>query len=493
MTEAEMNSTLATAVTPQMSERELKSAILAGLRQLGSHVQGEETITYEGTRVVLPASFKNNLSAAIRHLDEVRRSEEEKIEFGRTFKYRMWDGAVAFSRAMSELFGVQGIGMVTRSMFGTIPPQIQSVETGLDEHTEAPWGRVGFSAMNAVFEIGYDRDPELGVVSRITCNAPRKFRLEIEGFFDVIGDHLRNNSIYRGKAITAAATPGFFNAYSVRPENVIYTPSVMKQLSANVFAPIRRSQRMREMNMPLNRKVLLHGKYGTGKSLAGVLTAQVAIDNGWTFIIVRSSDNPLEALQTAKMYAPAIVFIEDFDLLTADQDREGIDKVLDTLDSVSTKGSEVMGLFTTNFIGEIDQAALRPGRLDHFIEFGALEEEGYVNLIKSIIPATQMAADISYKSVASALDGLYPAFASEVGRKAILYSLDRDSEASDIITTEDILNAVAGVREQLKVMEDASEAERTKPGLDTVFAEAVAEVLERTECYGDRLKVNPVG
>jgi len=491
VSDTEVKALPATPAARQMAEAELKKRILENLAALGGQVSGEDTIVYEGTGFRFPASFEGDLAGVMRHLDEVRRSEEKKIVFKRMFPYRMMDGAVAFSRAMSELFGAQGIGMVTRTMFGDIPPEIQSVETGIGEHTEAPWGKVGFTALDAVFTVKYTSHPELGYVSEITCEAPRKHRRKIEGFFDVVEAHLRNNSIYRGKAITAASTPGFFNAFSVRPESVVYTPAVMRQLSANVWTHIRYAQQLRDMNRSLKRTVLLKGPYGTGKSLAGVLTAQIALEHGWTFIIVRSEDDPLQALQTAKMYAPAVVFIEDFELLTEGKSREEVDRILDLMDSVSTKGQEVIGLLTTNFLEKIDKAALRPGRIDHIISIEGLEGDGYTTLVKSIIPAAQLAADVNYQAVAEAFKGFYPAFASEAAGKAILYSLDRTGGRLDTITTEDLLAAAAGVREQLEVQQAAHEASHRQPGIDELLVERMENVLRRTMYEGDYMVVQP--
>ena len=66
---------------------------------------------------------------------------------------------------------------------------------------------------------------------------------------------------------------------------------------------------------------------------------------------------------------------------------------------------------------EIDQATLRPGRIDHTIHVGELEADGYLRLVRSIIPAAKLAADVNYESVATAFAGLYPAFAAEAVRR----------------------------------------------------------------------------
>jgi transitional endoplasmic reticulum ATPase len=457
---------LTSEVTPQMSDKASRQAVQASLRKMAE-----------------------DSPKLLDYLREAISADEKFTSFYRIFKYRMLDGAVAFNRVMDDMFGTQGEGVTRQTMFGDEPPEIQVVETGIGEHAEAPLGLVKFPGYEATFDIGYTRDPELGAVSKISCYAPKRRQAEIEKFFDAVQAQLDNSSIYRGKAITAASIPGFFNADAVNAEQVVYAADVQRQLSANVWTPIRHAQRLRDMGRPVNRKVLLTGKYGTGKTLSLVLTAQVAVANGFTFITVRSDDDPLEALQTARMYAPAVVAIEDFDLLTADKDREEIDQVLDALDSVTTKEQEVIILFTTNFPEEVDMGALRPGRIDHIINFGELDSEGYLQLIRATIPAAQLAADLNYESVAEAFSGLYPAFATEAVNKAILYSLDRTNGKADVITTDDIVSAVAGVREQLAFMEKADQAVRRHPSIDDLLTEKVEEVMERVEYMGVKLTV----
>lgn len=457
------------AIAPGTSDKEAREAIQANLQRLG-----EEN------------------PEMLRHLRDAVAADEQLISFYRIFKYRMFDGAIAFNRTMRAYFGTEGIGVVTKTPFGDEDPEIVIVETGLNEHAEAPVGKVGLPAFEAVFEIGYGRDPELGLVSQISCRCPKRRQAEVEKFFDAVQAQLEANSIYRGKAITAASVPTFFDITSVRPEQVVYTDAVRRQLSANVWATIRHSQRLRDMGIALKRAVLLNGKYGTGKTLALVLTAQIAVQHGWTFIIVRSDDDPLDALQTAKMYAPAVVAIEDFDLMTADKDRQEIDQVLDALDSASTKGQEVMGLFTTNFVEAVDMAALRPGRIDHIITFEKLSDDEYAHLVNAIIPAARLAADVNYESIAAAFSGLYPAFAAEAAHKAILYNLDSNEWNGDkpgLITTEDIIAAAAAAHSQQTIMDAAQEAERRHPGMDDLMRGNVANVIERTEYMGVAMQV----
>jgi ATP-dependent 26S proteasome regulatory subunit len=175
-----------------------------------------------------------------------------------------------------------------------------------------------------------------------------------------------------------------------------------------------------------------------------------------------------------------VVIIEDLDILAAGKTREEIAQLLDLMDSVGNKNQEVMVIFTTNFLGDIDRGALRPGRIDSVIRIAHLDEGGYTRLVKSVIPAARLAAEINYAQVAEAFKDFLPAFASETARKALLYSMSRTGTGEELVTTDDLLAAAALMRDQKELMDRAHEATRNAPTLDETLVATVARVLRST-------------
>jgi len=309
----------------------------------------------------------------------------------------------------------------------------------------------------------------------------RKYRRHIEGFLDVIQDELNQNSIYRGRAISAEADPTFLDPYRVDKAKVVYSQEALTQLNANVWAVLDHADRLRDLGMPLKRAVLLEGQYGTGKTLTGSLTAQHAVEAGWTFILVRSSDDPYAALTTAALYAPAVVWVEDLDVLSQNKDRGELAKLLDALDGVQAKGLEVMAGFTTNFPDAIDKAVLRPGRIDALIHIGALDAAGFEQLVRSQIPVDLLAKDLDFKAITKAFEGYVPAFAVEAAGRAIRYSVARNNGAPDVITTADLVGAADGLRPQFDLQENASEAMHARPTMEKMIASTVHRTLREFE------------
>jgi transitional endoplasmic reticulum ATPase len=456
-----------------------RKAILAALDQLGGLTVQEDTLTFEGDRFILPASLRGDIQGAENYLRQYRESQEETYEYSRTYPYRPADGAAAFDRAMKRLFGSTGVGQATYSFFGKQPPQFRTIDVGVGRTLQVPWGNVTFSPLDAVFTTGAMKDPERGLLFVLSVEAPRKHRQRIEGFFDAVARELAEASIYRGKAINGAEEPAFLDVTAVDPSTVVYSADVMTQLNANLWALLDHTAVMRDLKIPLKRAVLVEGPYGTGKTLAGALTAQRAVQNGWTFVLCRPGvDDLMTTLRTAQLYSPAVVWFEDIDIVGSGGTTTFIARLLDALDGVTAKGAEVVAGFTTNHVDRLQKGLLRPGRIDTVIHIGELDTAGIERLIKVTVPE-RLLGKVDYTKVATAFTGYVPAFAKEAIDRAMRYSIARNGGVPDQVTTDDLVNAAKGLREQHRLMEAAAEG-ANRPTLDGVFRDVVEGVVART-------------
>lgn len=431
--------------------------IMATLDELGKLTTGDDSLIFEGTKFVLPESMQGNIPVAIKYLQDWDKSMNQTFEFDRRFNYRPWDGAYAFNNAMLKMFGTAGIGQSIETMFGEIKPSYVSINVSPTEQVQVPWGHIRFSPLDATFMLQASSHEEYGLIFSISVEAPKKHRARIEAFFQLVERELKQNSIYRGKAFTGGTEPQFIDTSRVDPSKVIYSEDVMVQLDTNMWSLIRYTDRMRENNIPLKRAVLVHGPYGTGKTLAGMLTAREAVANGWTFILARPGKDDLNTvLQTAQLYSPAVVWYEDIDVLAQGHSDTQISKLLDSLDGITNKGTEVLAGFTTNHVDKIQKGVLRPGRLDAVIEVGGLDREGYEKLVKVTVEPSLL-GEIDYDKVAVAFEDFLPAFAKEAIDRAVRYSIARNQGETSVITTEDLCHAADGLRPQLQLMQQAEE------------------------------------
>lgn len=489
---------------PVTEQDKLKAQALAALDALGAASVKDDSIRFENDSIVLPKQFDGNLPAAANFIMDIFHSEEEEFEFGRTFKFRPWDGAAAFQRALYSVFGTTGLGKAVQTMFGKKPPALVSISVSPNETLQVPWGRVAMPPLNAVFDLGNDYDEEYGLLFRLNVTAPKKERRRLEGFFDVVQHELDTNSIYKGKAFNGAEQPEFLDLSGIDESKVVYSQDVLTQLNSNVWALIEHTATMQELGVPLKRAVLLEGPYGTGKTLAGALTAQRAQKNGWTFILARpGKDDLFDVLNTAKLYAPAVVQFEDIDTKAEGGSTVEISRLLDVLDGISNKTSGVVALFTTNHVEKLQKGVMRPGRIDSIIHIGKLDAEGVEKLIKSVVKPGIL-GEIEYDVVYAEVEEFLPAFVKEAVDRAVRYAVSRNNGSTVFrIETEDIVNAASGLKRQLELMNEANEGSTTKDTIDSILKGAIekgAETAVRkanqgaiiTDAYGDfdgRLKL----
>lgn len=465
----------------QSIEQANRAAILAALDSLGGLSVKEDTLAYEGTRFVLPESMRGNIDRALAFLREYQEQQEEEYEYSRVYPFRPYDGAAAFDRTMTRLFGSTGIGQATWSFFaGKQPPQLKTINTGPGQTTQVPWGEIRFGALDATFTTGGTRDEHGGLLFELSVTAPRKHRRRIEGFFDAVGEELARNSIYRGKAITGSTDePAFLDVSSIDPEQVVYSADVMTQLGANLWALLDHTATMRKLGIPLKRAVLVEGPYGTGKTLAGALTAQRAVANGWTYVLCRPGvDDLMNTLRTAQLYAPAVVWFEDIDTVGSGGNAMYVSRLLDALDGVTAKGAEVVAGFTTNHVDKLQKGLLRPGRIDTVIHIGELDAAGIERLVRVVVPA-ELLGEVDFAKVATAFTGYVPAFAREAIDRAMRYSIARNGGYPDQVTTADLVNAAQGLRAQHNLMEAATDRAPAVT-IDTLLTGRVEEVMGRT-------------
>lgn len=439
--------------------------LLDTLAELGGNLAQEDALIFKGNLMVLPETMEGDIPAAIKYLENYEEQQNTETRYHKVFRYRPFDGAHALQSALKKVFGSTGIGQAQWDFFtGKTPPEFISVETDVNKHEQVPWGKIRFAPLEATMIIGEFGDKDLGPLFHLVVDAPRRFRGHVEGLFKAVENELKTNSIYKGKAIDGNTVPGFLNPFLVDRRKVIYSEDVTSQLSANIWSLLRYTDTMRAQHMDLKRTVLIEGKYGTGKSLAAQLTAQEAVANKWTFVFNRPGVDNLETtMKTAHLYAPAVVFFEDIDVLAQSGDPEAVTRLLDMFDSITNKGTEIICVLTTNHIERIHKAMLRPGRLDSVINIGALDATGFERLIKAVIPTNLLSDDIDYGHVVQAYDGFVPAFAKEAADRAMRYAIDRTGGTPDVLTTSDLVLAAEGLRPQLDLMEQAKEGLHPEP------------------------------
>lgn len=438
----------------QTREEQIRSV----LADLGGQILNDDGIIHEGNRIVIPTSMskKDAAKAILRNVE----AEEEEVHFVKKFNYRPWDGARAFARVVKKHLGLMTqVGVETP--WGKIPPDMITIKTGVRKTEQVPWGHIQLPIFPDSKVITDSKlDAELGPVFVLHFYGPKKYKGHAQGLFKLVEEELQSNSLYRGKAFDGAVEPNFIDLSRVDPDKVVYSEEVLTQLGANVWSLLEHSAAQRREGLSLKRAVLLKGPYGTGKTLAGTRTAQIAVAHDWTFIYARPGRDDLDTvLQTARMYQPAVVFFEDLDDIADPSQEDSFTKLLDTFDGITVKGVEIIAILTTNHPKRIHKGMFRPGRLDAVIDIGALDANGVGRMIHALVPADQLGA-LDAAAVYAEMHDFMPAFVVEAITRARRYSLATNNGKVGKLTTDDFVHAARGLRPQLDMMNGGSEHQK---------------------------------
>ena len=470
-----MADTIANAETVGVDATQLLGNILAQgvARAAADVITGDEVEFHDSPKIILPRG--TTYSRAQEILQRIKEEQETPTEFSRQFPYRPDDGAYAVSQVIKEMFGLS-LGKARNTFFGVIPAETRTITIGPKQKMQVPWGLIEVPTLEGLqIYLREEMHKKWGAVFAIHAAGPKKYQKEMDRLFDGVASYLETNSIYKGRAIFGGNHPEFLDLDNFNPEQVIFSDEVTNTLEGTLWGPIRYADAMSSQGIPLKRSILLHGPYGTGKTSTGMITALEATKAGWTYIAARAGrDKPEDVLMTARLYEPAVVFIEDIDTNTSSGEDEEVTRFLDAFDGIASKGGKIMAVMTTNHVDRVHKGMLRPGRLDAVIEVAELDRNGVERLVKAIVDSKKLDPDVDYDKVYAAMAGFLPAFIREAVNRSIQFSITRlGGSVEYIISTDDLVNAALSLHSQLGLLNEASEG-RTTPTLDAAFSEMVA-------------------
>ncbi|MFY4731324.1 AAA family ATPase [Nitrospira sp. BLG_2] len=440
-------------------------------------------IVRSGKQIVLPVGMAYD--EGIEWLRRKREEDERDIGINYEFNYSPMDGAVAFHRALADIHGWAEL-VPTPGFFGPNPPVMKAVAVSLTEKTLVPWGRVMIPGVEGFLQTGIKSDPTPRFV--INGRVKQKNKDQVAAIAEKTEELLRTRSIYRGQAVKISFAweregrdfdpsehcPQFMPLDGVAEDDLIFGSEVTNALKIGLFAPIEYSTACRKYKVPLKRGVLLYGPYGVGKTLTATVTALKGVKAGFTFLYLDSVLDLKKGLQLAAQYAPAIVFAEDIDRVLEGERSLSMDQVLNIMDGCDTKGGEIITVFTTNHVENINPALLRMGRLDTLVEVKPPDEVAAVKLVK-LYGRGLFTPNADFTEVGKVLAGRIPAFIREVTERAKIAAIYRlhGGNIEGQVKTEDLL----GAAEAMKNHADMLEPKRNEVTLPTSHAHLAKELL----------------
>jgi transitional endoplasmic reticulum ATPase len=262
---------------------------------------------------------------------------------------------------------------------------------------------------------------------------------------------------------------------AVSEGSLVFSDEIMCQINTNILVPIKYAARCRNHGIPAKRGILLEGPYGTGKSLTAAMVAGVCEDNKVTFILLDRVQGLKAALQLAVRFGRSVVFAEDIDRIATERD-ERTNDLINTIDGVVSKSSEVMVILTSNHADKLNPVILRPGRLDAVISLKAPDAPTVKKLIRHYAKGL-LEEDSTLDRPASELDGQIPASIRECVERAKLGMIGRNA---DKLSDSDLHIAALSMKAHLALLN----RDQVKPSeADTLF-EAIKAPLRQVYAEG---------
>lgn len=389
-------------------------------------------------KITIPKSM-SKLEAA-KELESQWKNEEQEIDVVGDFEGWDWkDVLVAIKHVTEDVFG----WICGQATFYGNPTEIDIVTdiiNGKPQTTKAFYGNFKLGAWeNAGCGIGVRR----GTVS-IGVHCKKKFSNEVSQYFNLIRQRLTDASIYRGKSIVvtrdAEKNLAFELIENKSTDNIILNKD--ENLVVDNFI-------MTSLKEPGKRCYLFTGSYGNGKTETAMKIGRRAVrENGMSFFYLKDSEAFDLLLERAKKYQPCIVFVEDIDEIASGEQRDSsMNKILNTLDGVQTKGNNLTVIFTTNHAQKINSALRRPGRIDIVIEFKNPNKATAQRIMQNYFEGLTGADKIDYTLVMADFPDVQGAVVAEVCKRAVkLYKNTGE------LSTDTVLASLASMSYQIELM-----------------------------------------
>merc|ERR1711862_98941 len=233
----------------------------------------------------------------------------------------------------------------------------------------------------------------------------------------------------------------------------------IKEIKEVIELPIKHPELFTALGIAQPKGVLLYGPPGTGKTL---LARAVAHHTDCTFIRVSGSElvqkyigegsrMVRELFVMAREHAPSIIFMDEIDSIGSSrvEGEQGGDsevqrtmlELLNQLDGFEAT-QNIKVIMCTNRIDILDEALLRPGRIDRKVEFPNPNEEARLEIIKIHSRKMNLVRGINLRLIASQMTGASGAESKAVCTEAGMFAL---RERRQHVTQDDFEMAVSKV------------------------------------------------
>jgi hypothetical protein len=273
---------------------------------------------------------------------------------------------------------------------------------------------------------------------RLEVMAPN--RQHAERFLTELRRERRKDSIYRGHVISLSTTDRhslqvvFHHLPMISRADIVLPVGLLERIERQSLGFSAHSEKLLSMGRHLKRGILLHGKPGTGKTLTAMYLAREMANRTVILLTGRSLALIEQSCALARMLQPAMVVLEDVDLVAEERTRrEGgsaapvLFELLNQMDGLQDD-ADIMFVLTTNRPDILEPAlAARPGRIDQAFEIPIPNKESRQRLFNLYSKGLRQEIN-DIDKIIDRTEGASPAFIRELFRKATLFAAEGNEE-----------------------------------------------------------------
>lgn len=208
----------------------------------------------------------------------------------------------------------------------------------------------------------------------------------------------------------------------------LYNDDVKNLLHRDISNFIKKQEKFCKDGFDGRRAYLLEGPPGTGKSDIIKTIASIVPQDYTTIILNEKNIHQLRLLKRLKFLFPALVIIEDIDLLVTSKSKW--QELLNFLDGLNAPDRIITIMTSNNKNSLISAITNRPGRIDRTIYVGPGNKEQRIAQLKSLTKNAPLPDDVSIEALANITEGYSVAELRELVRRSIIYTTEDDDKIS---------------------------------------------------------------
>jgi hypothetical protein len=272
---------------------------------------------------------------------------------------------------------------------------------------------------------------------------------------------VREHNIFRGQVLSFEGSEfghglgpfRFHRRPTLTRDDIVLPEGLLERVERQVVGVARRREQLRAAGQHLRRGLLLYGPPGTGKTH----TIRYLLSHLPQFTVVVLSGTSIDAIgpacALARMLQPALVVLEDCDLIAEARDHGSgeqplLFQILNEMDGLGDD-ADVAFLLTTNRADLLEPALVqRPGRVDLAVEIPLPDAPGRARLLDLYGTGLDLDEAVAAE-VVTRTEGTTASFTKELVRRSVLIAAERESARTEPADLRAALDELLSDHDQL--------------------------------------------